>query len=157
MQMYDDAEDLFLGIPDTSESDLKELTEGLEKLEEENEAWFQENEASLRENEAWLRHYLAEQEVITRRWVDSGFKLGGHLPAEDRKLFDGWVSKVLRESLTDPLAAQAEMEKLRRYSLANSRNIKKYKAWKSKKKSATRKTLLRTPPVLTFLPSAIVT
>jgi hypothetical protein len=129
----EDLENPFDGLPDI-EVEFPEIPESELKIE------FTEEDKKL----------LAEHDEMTRRWVDSGFKLGGHLSVIDKKKFDRWVLKTLHAAYSDPVAARDRVEKLMRLTLYNHRNIKRYRSWERAQKSAKARSGLTIPPLLIF-------
>jgi hypothetical protein len=81
---------------------------------------------------------LAERSAMTRRWVDSGFKVGGHLPAPKKEKFDRWVSGTMQAALSDPRVASSDAEKLTRLIAQNDRNLRAYQKWERSQKSRKR-------------------
>jgi hypothetical protein len=96
----------------------------------------------------------AENEAQAKRWVDSGFKLGGHLLPSDKKLLDNWILGTLKAAAADALAASSRVEEMMRLVSYNQANIRRYKDWekRSRKRSKSGRLAATIGPMLMHLP-----
>jgi len=95
---------------------------------------------------------MAEYKVKVCRWVDSGFRLGGHLPGPEREIFDRWMRGVAATSL-DSDRKSSEMRKLMRFISRNNANARSYQAWERRKKKPS--SVIDLPPFFIFWPTSI--